>query len=104
MGKIYLTDANTKKIGEYLGTKDASIIRQFSYLFKPAERHDFAILLCYYTDKYDIDTDLLRTALINVKINQKLNNRSNTMYYKENIKNIKDGFARELIQDFDDRQ
>jgi len=104
MGKIYLTDANTKKIGEYIGTKDESIIRQFTHLFKPVERHDFGILLCYYTDKYDIDADLLCKALINVKINQKVNNRPNTMYSKQNIKSIKDGFARELIQDFDDRQ
>ena len=66
MGKIYLTDANTKKIGEYIGTKDAFIIRQFSHLFKPGEHHDFGILLCYYTDKYDVEPDLMYKALIKI--------------------------------------
>jgi len=104
VAKIYLTDADTNKVGKYIGTKDKSIIRQFTHLFTPAERHDFGILLCYYTDIYDIEADLLCRALINVKINQKLNNRPTTMYSKDNIQNIRDGFARENNQDFDDRQ
>jgi len=104
VAKIYLTDANLTKIGEYIGTKDKSIIRQFTHLFTPADRHDFAILLCYYIEKYDIEADLLCKALINTKINEKLNNRPTTMYSKKNIKNIRDGFAREMIADFDDRQ
>jgi hypothetical protein len=104
VAKIYLTDANINKVGKYIGTKDKSIIRQFTHLFTPAERHDFAMLLCYYTDIYNIDADLLCRALINVKINQKINNRPTTMYSKENINNIRDGFAREKNIDIDDTQ